>query len=113
VYGVEIVPEAIEDATTRVSAVMPSSYHFGMTVSASPTANSAFLMPFTYCGIGTISLFLAKQAKKVYGVEIVPEAIEDAKRISWRVDDEGVGRDAFFIPFRNDCFRFSDGEFRV
>lgn len=33
-----------------------------------------------YCGIGTISLFLAKKAKKVYGVEIVPEAIEDAKR---------------------------------
>ncbi|MCZ0756925.1 23S rRNA (uracil(1939)-C(5))-methyltransferase RlmD [Anoxybacillus sp. J5B_2022] len=33
-----------------------------------------------YCGIGTISLFLAKNAKKVYGVEIVPEAIEDAKR---------------------------------
>ncbi|WP_186578437.1 23S rRNA (uracil(1939)-C(5))-methyltransferase RlmD [Aquibacillus kalidii] len=32
-----------------------------------------------YCGIGTISLFLAKQAKKVYGVEIVPEAISDAK----------------------------------
>jgi 23S rRNA (uracil1939-C5)-methyltransferase len=33
-----------------------------------------------YCGIGTISLFLAKKAKKVYGVEVVPEAIEDAKR---------------------------------
>ncbi|MBE3569463.1 MAG: 23S rRNA (uracil(1939)-C(5))-methyltransferase RlmD [Bacillales bacterium] len=33
-----------------------------------------------YCGIGTISLFLAKKAKKVYGVEIVPEAIEDAKK---------------------------------
>lgn len=33
-----------------------------------------------YCGIGTISLFLAKHARKVYGVEIVPEAIEDAKR---------------------------------
>ncbi|GAB2547288.1 23S rRNA (uracil(1939)-C(5))-methyltransferase RlmD [Gracilibacillus alcaliphilus] len=32
-----------------------------------------------YCGIGTISLFLAQQAKKVYGVEIVPEAIADAK----------------------------------
>ncbi len=32
-----------------------------------------------YCGIGTISLFLAKSAKKVYGVEIVPEAIDDAK----------------------------------
>lgn len=33
-----------------------------------------------YCGIGTISLFLAQKAKMVYGVEIVPEAIEDAKR---------------------------------
>ncbi|WP_028983581.1 23S rRNA (uracil(1939)-C(5))-methyltransferase RlmD [Sporolactobacillus terrae] len=33
-----------------------------------------------YCGIGTISLFLAKQAKHVYGVEIVPEAIEDARK---------------------------------
>ncbi|MBP3039716.1 23S rRNA (uracil(1939)-C(5))-methyltransferase RlmD [Bacillaceae bacterium Marseille-Q3522] len=33
-----------------------------------------------YCGIGTISLFLAQKAKKVYGVEIVPEAIVDAKK---------------------------------
>lgn len=33
-----------------------------------------------YCGIGTISLFLARQAGRVYGVEIVPEAIEDAAR---------------------------------
>ena len=33
-----------------------------------------------YCGIGTISLFLARKAKKVYGVEIVPQAIADARR---------------------------------
>ena len=32
-----------------------------------------------YCGIGSISLFLAKKAKKVIGVEIIPEAIDDAK----------------------------------
>ncbi len=32
-----------------------------------------------YCGTGTISLFLAGKAKKVYGVEIIPEAIEDAR----------------------------------
>lgn len=32
-----------------------------------------------YCGIGTISLFLAQKAGKVYGVEIVPQAVEDAK----------------------------------
>ena len=32
-----------------------------------------------YCGIGTISLFLAQKAKKVYGVEIIPQAIDDAR----------------------------------
>ena len=32
-----------------------------------------------YCGIGTISIFMAKYAKKVYGIEIVEEAIKDAK----------------------------------
>lgn len=32
-----------------------------------------------YCGIGTISLFLAKRAKQVYGVEIVPQAVRDAR----------------------------------
>ncbi|MGG3885252.1 23S rRNA (uracil(1939)-C(5))-methyltransferase RlmD [Brevibacillus panacihumi] len=33
-----------------------------------------------YCGIGTISLFLAQKSRHVYGVEIVPEAIADANR---------------------------------
>ncbi len=32
-----------------------------------------------YCGIGTISLFLAKNAKHVTGVELVPQAIENAR----------------------------------
>ncbi len=32
-----------------------------------------------YCGIGTMTLLLAKQAKRVYGVEVVPEAIADAR----------------------------------
>lgn len=37
-----------------------------------------------YCGIGTISLFMAKRAKKVYGVEIIPQAIEDARENAGR-----------------------------
>lgn len=32
-----------------------------------------------YCGIGTISLFMARKAAKVYGIEVVPQAIEDAR----------------------------------
>lgn len=33
-----------------------------------------------YCGIGTISLFMAQKAKHVIGIEIIPQAIEDAKK---------------------------------
>ncbi|AXF57552.1 23S rRNA (uracil(1939)-C(5))-methyltransferase RlmD [Salicibibacter kimchii] len=33
-----------------------------------------------YCGIGSISLFLAEQARKVYGVEVVGDAISDARK---------------------------------
>ncbi len=47
-----------------------------------------------YCGVGTISLFLAKSAKKVYGVEIVPEAIEDARK---NADINGINNAEFFV----------------
>ena len=32
-----------------------------------------------YCGTGSITLFLSQKAKEVYGVEIIPQAIENAK----------------------------------
>lgn len=47
-----------------------------------------------YCGIGTISLFLAGSARKVYGVEIVPQAIEDARENAVR---NGIGNAEFFV----------------
>jgi 23S rRNA (uracil1939-C5)-methyltransferase len=47
-----------------------------------------------YCGIGTISLFLAQKAKKVYGVEIVPEAIADANR---NAELNGIGNVEFAV----------------
>ena len=47
-----------------------------------------------YCGIGTISLFLAAKAKQVYGVEIVSQAIEDAKENAVR---NGIGNAEFFV----------------
>ena len=47
-----------------------------------------------YCGIGTISLFLAQRAKKVYGVEIVPAAIEDARR---NAELNGIENVEFFV----------------
>lgn len=47
-----------------------------------------------YCGIGTISLFMATKAKQVYGVEIIPAAIEDAKENA-RVN--GITNATFFV----------------
>lgn len=47
-----------------------------------------------YCGIGTISLFLAQNAKKVYGVEIVDAAIEDARN---NAKINGIDNVEFFV----------------
>ena len=76
-----------------------------------------------YCGIGTISAFLSAKCKKVYGVEIVPEAIDDAKEnailnginnIEYRCGaaeelipqmyEEGISADVVFVdPPRKGC----------
>ena len=47
-----------------------------------------------YCGIGTISLFLAQKAKQVYGLEIVPEAIENAKK---NAEKNNIHNAEFFV----------------
>lgn len=47
-----------------------------------------------YCGIGTISLFLAEQAKRVYGIEVVPEAIDDARV---NADRNGIANAEFLL----------------
>jgi 23S rRNA (uracil1939-C5)-methyltransferase len=55
-----------------------------------------------YCGIGTISLFLAGKARCVYGVEVVPDAVEDARanaRLNGLANVEfAVGRAEAVIP---------------
>ncbi len=47
-----------------------------------------------YCGIGTISLFMAQRAKQVYGVEVVPEAIADAGD---NARSNGISNVQFFV----------------
>ena len=46
-----------------------------------------------YCGIGTITLSMARKAGHVYGVEVIPDAIEDAKRNAER---NGITNSDFF-----------------
>ncbi len=47
-----------------------------------------------YCGIGTISLFLAQEAKQVYGVEVVAPAIADARK---NAEINGITNAEFFV----------------
>ncbi|MFE4713217.1 23S rRNA (uracil(1939)-C(5))-methyltransferase RlmD [Paenibacillus sp. NPDC056722] len=91
-WGSDVIYDYIGDVKFAISArsfyqVNPAQTEvlYGKTVEyAELTGNETVID--AYCGIGTISLFLAQHAKQVYGVEIVPEAIEDA-RANARLND--------------------------
>ncbi|WNS41583.1 23S rRNA (uracil(1939)-C(5))-methyltransferase RlmD [Paenibacillus sp. MMS20-IR301] len=84
-WGSDVIYDYIGDVQFAISArsfyqVNPvqTEVLYGKTLEyAALTGNETVID--AYCGIGTISLFLAKHADQVYGVEIVPEAIEDAR----------------------------------
>lgn len=64
-----------------------------------------------YCGTGSIGIFLSKQAKKIIGVELVPEAIADAKENALL---NNIGHAAFFagdvIEICSDAFFMQHGK---
>lgn len=85
VWGKEHIEDKIGDVSYRISPKSFFQVNSRQTENLYKTAlefaelSGSETVWDLYCGIGSISLFLAKQAKKVYGVEIVPEAIENAK----------------------------------
>ena len=84
-WGTEVIYDYIGDVQFAISArsfyqVNPAQTEvlYGRTLEYAALTNKETVID-AYCGIGTISLFLAQHADQVYGVEIVPEAIEDAR----------------------------------
>ena len=85
-WGKDVIEDRIGDVRFEISArsfyqINPEQTEvlYGQALEyANLTGNETVID--AYCGIGTISLFLAQRAKFVMGVEIVPPAIEDAKR---------------------------------
>ena len=85
IWDWETISDRIADITFRISA--PSFFQVNSLQTEKLYAKALEYAALTgeetvwdlYCGIGTISLFLAQKAKKVFGVEVVPEAIENAK----------------------------------
>lgn len=85
IYGKPYIVDMIEDIKFKIS---PFSFYqvnpaqtrklYGKALEFAGLTGEEVVWDL-YCGIGTISLFLAKKAKEVYGVEIVPEAVENAK----------------------------------
>ena len=85
-YGKGYIEDYLEDIKFQISSksfyqVNPTQaeilYRYGLEYAQ---ISSDDVVIDAYCGIGTISLFLARHAKHVYGVEIVEQAIEDANR---------------------------------
>ncbi|EIC96826.1 putative 23S rRNA (uracil-5-)-methyltransferase RumA, partial [Lachnoanaerobaculum saburreum F0468] len=85
IYGREYIEDYIGDVKFRIS---PQSFYqvnpvqtkklYGKALEYAALTGEETVWDM-YCGIGTISLFLAKSAKFVYGVEIVDAAIQNAR----------------------------------
>ncbi len=85
IYGEPYIVDMIEDIKFKIS---PFSFYqvnpaqtkklYGKALEFARLTGEEVVWDL-YCGIGTISLFLAKKAREVYGVEIVPAAVENAK----------------------------------
>lgn len=85
-WGKEVIEDRIGDVRFEISArsfyqinPIQTETLYGQALEYAGLTGSETVID-AYCGIGTISLFLAQKAKFVMGVEIVPQAIEDAKR---------------------------------
>lgn len=86
IYGQEIIEDQLEQLTFEIGDL--SFYQINVTQTQKLYAKALEYAKLTgretvldaYCGIGTIGLFMAPHANHVYGVEVVPEAIEDAQR---------------------------------
>lgn len=86
IYGSDVITDHLDGLSFEISAqsfyqVNPvqtiSLYHKAIEYAEIKKTDTVLDL---YCGIGTISLFAARLAKEVIGVEVIAEAIEDAKR---------------------------------
>lgn len=84
-YGTGYIEDKLGEYTFKIS---PMSFYQVNPVQAEVLYNTAVeaanldekdILFDLYCGIGTIGIFASKFVNKVYGIEIVPQAIEDAK----------------------------------
>lgn len=71
-------PLAAQATASAIDGDSPLAAQATASAPATPAAKGSVLLDL-YCGIGTIGLTMADKFEKLYGVEIIPEAIENAK----------------------------------
>jgi 23S rRNA (uracil1939-C5)-methyltransferase len=85
-YGADFIEDRIKDLRCRISSKSFYQVNPLQTVVLYQTALDYAALTGTqtvwdlYCGTGTISLFLARKARHVIGVEVIPEAVENARQ---------------------------------
>ncbi|HEY9161075.1 MAG TPA: 23S rRNA (uracil(1939)-C(5))-methyltransferase RlmD [Desulfomonilia bacterium] len=84
IYGEDFITEYIEDLKFRISPLaffqvnpVQTEVLYGKALQYADLTGNEVVYDL-YCGTGTISLFLARKARKVYGIEVVADAIRDA-----------------------------------
>ena len=83
--GSEYITDSMEGLEFRIGAKSfyqtngPQAYETYKLIRELATLSDEEVVYDLYCGAGTIALFLASSAKEVVGIELVPEAIEDAR----------------------------------
>lgn len=98
-YGKDFIYELMEDLKFKVGPKSfyqtntEQAYHLYSVAREFAKLNGDEIVYDLYTGTGTIANFVAKRAKKVIGIEYVPEAIEDAKINS---EINGIGNTEFF-----------------
>jgi len=100
IYGEDFITEYIEDLKFRISPLaffqvnpVQTEVLYGKALEyANLTGNE--VVYDLYCGTGTISLFLARKAKKVYGIEVVEDAIRDAVK---NAEINGISNAEFIV----------------
>lgn len=102
-YGASYITDSIHDLSFRISSksfyqVNPiqTNVLYGKALEYAQLSGKETVIDL-YCGVGTISMFLAQKAKHVIGIEIIPQAVKDAKenaRINGITNIEFVCSDA-------------------
>ena len=77
-YGDGYIKDKLGEFTFKISTMSVYQKLYNLAIQKAELTGNETIFDL-YCGIGTIGIFASKHVKQVYGIEIIPQAIQDAK----------------------------------